>query len=64
MLNLNGGKVCTVKEKYNFEANFQVFNTLNINLAVSASCLASTFGGVTNIVSARVFCIGGVFKAN
>ena len=62
VLNLKLAKVFTVREKYNFEANFQVFNTLNSNAAVSTSYLASTFGAVTNIVSPRVFRIGGVFS--
>jgi hypothetical protein len=62
VLNLKMAKVFTVREKYNFEANFQVFNTLNSNAAVNTSYLASTFGAVTSIVSARVFRIGGVFS--
>jgi hypothetical protein len=62
VLNLKIAKVFKVKEKYSFEANFQVFNTFNSSAAVSTSYLASTFGAVTNIVSARVFRLGGVFN--
>ena len=62
VLNLKAAKVFTVKDRYNFEANFQVFNTLNSNAAVATSYLASTFGAVTTIVSARVYRIGGVFS--
>jgi hypothetical protein len=62
VLNLKIAKVFKVKEKYSFESNFQVFNSFNSSAAVSTSYLASTFGAVTNIVSARVFRIGGVFN--
>ena len=62
VLNVKAAKVFTVKGRYNFEANFQVFNTFNSNAAVATSYLASTFGAVTTIVSAGVYRIGGVFS--
>ena len=62
VLNIKGAKVFTFKDRYNLEGNFQVFNTLNSNAAVTTSYLTSTFGAVTGIVSARVFRIGTTFS--
>jgi hypothetical protein len=62
VLNMKLAKVFTSTDKYNFEINFQVFNTLNSSSAVTTSYLASTFGTETTIESALVFRIDGVFS--
>ena len=62
VLNAKAAKVITFKDRYHIEGNFQVFNMLNSNAAVTTSYLTSTFGAVTGIVSARVFRIGTVFS--
>ena len=62
VLNLKFAKVFTLHDKYKFEANFQLYNTLNSNAAVATSYAATTFGAVTSIVSPRVFRIGGIFS--
>jgi hypothetical protein len=62
VLNAKAAKVITFKDRYHLEGNFQVFNMLNSNAAVTTSYLTSTFGAVTGIVSARVFRIGTVFS--
>ncbi len=62
VLNVKAAKVFTFKDRYNIEGNFQLFNTLNSNAAVTTSYLTSTFGAVTGIVSARVFRIGTLFS--
>jgi hypothetical protein len=62
VLNLKIAKVFKIKEKYSFEGNFQLFNSLNSNAAVATSYAASTFGAVSSIVSPRVFRLGGTFS--
>lgn len=62
VLNLKIAKVFKIKDKYNVEGNFQLFNSLNSNAAVTTSYAASTFGAVSAIVSPRVFRIGGTFS--
>ena len=62
VLNMKLAKVFTSTDKYNFEINFQVFNTLNSSSAVTTSYLASRFGAESTIESARVFRIDGVFS--
>jgi hypothetical protein len=62
VLNLKIAKVFKIKDKYNVEGNFQLFNSLNSNAAVTTSYAASTFGAVSSIVSPRVFRIGGTFS--
>ncbi len=61
-LNFRGAKKFTFREKYHLEANFQVFNLLNSNAAVSTNYLTgANFQAVTGILSPRVFRIGGMF---
>jgi hypothetical protein len=62
VLNVKAAKVFTFKDRYHLEGNFQFFNTLNGNAAVTTSYLTSTFGAVTGIVSARVARVGTVFS--
>ena len=62
VLNLKVAKQFRVKEKMLFEPNFQIFNLLNTSAAVTTSYALSTFGAVSNIVSPRVFRIGGMFS--
>ena len=62
--NIKAAKVFKIKERWNIEGNFQVFNILNTNAAVATNYQtgASTFGVVSSIISPRVARIGGVFS--
>jgi hypothetical protein len=61
--NIKTSKVFAIHDRYHIEANFQVFNLLNSSAAVATNYLtgASTFGVVTDLISPRVFRIGGLF---
>jgi hypothetical protein len=62
--NVKVAKLFKIKERWNIEGNFQVFNILNSNAAVATNYQtgASTFGVASSIISARVARIGGVFN--
>ena len=62
--NVKAAKVFKIKERWNIEGNFQIFNILNTNAAVTTNYQtgASTFGVVSSIISPRVARIGGVFS--
>jgi len=62
VLNLKIAKQFHVRERFLFEPNFQIFNLLNTSAAVTTSYALSTLGAVSNIVSPRVFRIGGTFS--
>jgi len=63
--NVKGAKVFTFKERFKVEANFQVYNLLNSNAAVSINwnqTTPATFNTANTIVAPRVFRIGGIFS--
>jgi hypothetical protein len=62
VLNFKVAKQFRLKERFLFEPNFQVFNLLNTSAAVTTSYAVATFGAVSNIVSPRVFRLGGTFS--
>jgi hypothetical protein len=62
VLNFKGAKQFKLGESRSIEANAEVFNVLNGSSAVTTSYLASTFGVVSNIVSARVLRLGVEFS--
>ena len=62
VLDFKAAKDFKWKESRVFEVNTQIFNVMNSSAAVTTSYLLSKFGTVTNIVSGRVFRIGGQFS--
>ena len=62
--NIKAAKVFKIKERWNIEGNFQIFNILNTNAAVATNYQTgvSTFGVASDIVAPRVARIGGVFS--
>jgi Carboxypeptidase regulatory-like domain len=62
--NVKAAKTFKIKERWNIEGNFQIFNILNSNAAVTTNYQtgASTFGVASSIISPRVARIGGVFS--
>jgi hypothetical protein len=62
--NIKADKVFKFKDHYSVEANFQVFNILNTNAAVTVNYNSnpSLYGVASSIVAPRVARIGGIFS--
>lgn len=62
--NLKMAKVFTLRDRYKFEANAQLYNLINSSATVTANYLtgASTFDAATAILSPRVLRLGGNFS--
>jgi len=64
VLNMKFSKVFTLRDRFKFEPEAQIFNLLNSSANVTTNYLtgASTFGVASDIMAPRVLRLGGSFN--